>query len=243
MYIQAAPDSLQGKGAPEDVSVPIPSRRRTLTRRQLTDKAFLSEVKQVMRDFLREIEYKPMGTVPNPRLRQETKDEILSMNSADLSPAYIEGLTDVAVCIAEFSYSHTSYAHQRYVSFITAYLVVADDLGHDNIEALGQFVRRHASGQPQLHPVLDRLVLLLRTTHDLYPQVSADAIVANVLDAVAWMYVELQTKEQPVLPAATRYPYYMRVKVGVATGYTHFAFEKEWVDNAETGLFYLQLIP
>lgn len=196
-----------------------------------------------MRDFLRDISYKPMGTIPNPKLRQETRDEILSWNLTDLSPAFIEGLTDTAVSIAEFSYSHTSYEHQRYVSFITAYLVVADDLGQYNIEAIGQFARRFTCGQPQLHPVLDRLVELLRTTHDLYPRVSADAIIVNALDALAWMFVEMETKDDAVLPAASKYPYYIRCKAGVATGYTHFCFMKEWADNAETGLFYLQTIP
>ncbi|KAI0755125.1 terpenoid synthase [Daedaleopsis nitida] len=196
-----------------------------------------------MRDFLQDISYKPMGTIPNLKLRQETRDEILSWNATDLSPAFIDGLTDTAVSMAEFGCSHTSYEHQRYVAFYTAYLVVADDLGQYNLEAIGQFARRLTCGQPQLHLALDRLVVLLRTTHDLYPRVSADAIIANTLDALSWMFVEVQTKYKAVLPAASRYPHYIRCKVGVAAGYSHFCFMKHWADNAETGLFYLQSIP
>lgn len=154
---------------------------------------------------------------------------------------YIEGLTETSCSIAESAYAHTNYEHQRVVAIYTACLTYADDLGHRNLEALGQFVRRFTRGEPQLHPALDCLTKLLGTLHEFCPRISADAIITSTIDSVTAMYIEVVSQGDVISPFATRYPYYLRLKTGIAPAYVHFNFTKSWGDAI--GTYYLQIIP
>ena len=200
----------------------------------------LSCVESAIRSFLQRLPYHTLGTQQNLELRREVTEDIVSWD-AGLTSDVIAQITDTACGIAECAYAHTSYEHQRFVALYTAYLVFVDDLGHANIEFVGQFVQRLARGEVQPIPALRRLQELLATVHEYYPRVSADAIVTSTLNGVSGMYTELTTKGNAVLPGATRYPYYFRLRTGVASGYAHMNFTKEWVENF--GHEYLQILP
>ncbi|KAI0755153.1 terpenoid synthase [Daedaleopsis nitida] len=206
----------------------------------LTDEASLITIKETLQEFVRSISYPAPQSSQNAQLRQAVGDDILSWN-ASLSWEYVNTLIDTSCAIAESAYTHTSYDHQLLIALYTAYLVFADDLGEHNVEAVGQFVQRFTRGQPQLHPALDRLAVQLGTMHEYFPRVSADAIINNTLDSLTAMYIELQTKGDAVLPAAARYPLYLRLKAGIGSAYAHFNFTKSWGEHA--GLFYLQMLP
>ena len=173
-------------------------------------------------------------------MRREIAAEIASWND-DLSPSFIKGLTDTSCTIAETAYKHTSSEHQFIVALYTAYLTYADDIGQHNLEAVGGFVQRFTQGQTQSMVAFDRLTTLLGTLHGYYARISADAIVTNSLDSLTGMYIELVTKGDRVHPAADRYPFYLRLKTGIASAYAHLNFTKNWGDA--TGHFYLQLLP
>ncbi|KAM5545256.1 hypothetical protein V8D89_001367 [Ganoderma adspersum] len=197
--------------------------------------------KVFVRGFLHRLQYTPPDTPGNPELRREVADIIASWN-AGLDQECIDGLMDTGCSIAQCAYSHTSREHQRFVAIYTACLVYIDDLGHRNLEALEQFVRRFTRGEPQLHPALDCLTNLLRTTlHELWAPVSADAILISTFDTVTAMYVEVVSQGSVVSPFAKRYPYYLRLKVGDAPAYAHFNFTRSWADSM--GLYYLQILP
>lgn len=193
-----------------------------------------------MRDFLNRVPYTPPCIPPNAELRREVAELITSWNIG-LSWKYIEGLTETSCAISESAYAHTGYEHQRMVAIYTACLTYADDLGHDNVEALGQFIGRFTRGEPQLHPALDCLVKLLGTLHEFCPRISADAIVTSTIDSVSAMYIEVLSQGDVISPFATRYPFYLRLKTGIAPAYAHLNFTKSWGDNV--GTYYLQLLP
>ena len=195
-----------------------------------------------MLQFLNSFSYHPPGTPPNLKLRQAVTSDILSWN-AGLSQAIVDGITDTACGIAECSYPHLSYSHQLFIALYTAYLTYVDDLGQHNPDAVGQFVQRFTDGEPQLVPALDRLATLLGTVYKLYPYVCANGIVSNTLDVVTWMYVEFKTKGKMVLPAATRYLLYLRLRAGAAPAYAYFNFARDWAATEGVDLFYLQIIP
>ncbi|RPD78014.1 terpenoid synthase, partial [Lentinus tigrinus ALCF2SS1-7] len=148
---------------------------------------------------------------------------------------------DTACGIAECTYAHTSYYHQRFVALYTAYLTYVDDLGHKNVEIVGRFVQRFVRGELQPIPALRRLQELLATVHEYYPRVGADAIVSSTLDGITGMYIELTTKGYVVQPLAARYTYYLRLRTGIAAGYAHMNFTKEWA--RDVGYGYLQMLP
>ncbi|KAI0714028.1 terpenoid synthase [Cerioporus squamosus] len=204
------------------------------------DEATISNIKSIVQGFLDRIPYQSPQTPQNPDLRKEITAEILSWNDG-LSQSFVKGLTDTCCRIAESAYTHTSYEHQFIVALYTAYLTYVDDVGQYNVDAVGEYVQRFTQGQGQSMVALDRLTTLLGTLHEYHPRISADAIITNSLDSLTAMYIELVTKGDRVHPAADRYPYYLRLKAGIASAYAHLNFTKNW--GGATGHFYLQMLP
>ncbi|KAI0769055.1 terpenoid synthase [Trametes elegans] len=213
----------------------------------------VTEIKQVIRKFLRRVGFRPPGHGPNAKLRAETTAEILSWG-ADVSLEYVAGLTDTSCTIAESAYAHTSYAHQLIVAIYTAYMVYIDDLGGRNLDALARFSQRlvarsirsapanngcDPAGEAFGDPVLERVVEQFQDMYALYPRVSADAMVVATVDAVVGMYIEFVTQNKPVMPGAARYPWFIRSKAGIGSTYVHLNFMKGWRDPADNS--YLQL--
>ena len=192
------------------------------------------------REFLDRLQYIPPSIPANPDLRREVADVIASWN-VGVDREYIEGLTETSCSMAESPYPHLSYGHQRLVAMYTACVAYMDDQVLSNLEAFGQFGRRFTRGEPQLHPALDCLTKLLRTMHDFFSRISADAIITSTLDAAMAMYVQVVSQDDIVSPSATKYPFYLRLKAGIAPAYAHFNFPKSLGDTA--GTYYLQVIP
>ncbi len=193
-----------------------------------------------MQEFLGNLPYRPPQTLQNSEIRGAVTAEIVSWDRG-LSWTYINALTDTSCTIAECCYSHTSSEHQLLIALYTAYAVYADDVGKHNIEAIRQFAQRFTQKAPQLDPVFDRMTTLLGTMYNFYPQISADGIISNTLEYFTATYIELTTQGGVIAPAGVRYPYYLRLKTGVASAYAHFNFTQEWVAGA--GTFYLQMLP
>ena len=159
----------------------------------------------------------------------------------DMDPKYAEVLVDTAAAIGECTYPHTSYAHQRFVAMYTVSLAYVDDTAPRMLDEIKQFGQRIMTGQPQLHPALTQLAELFKTAHELYPSSSADAIVTNAIDGISSMRVEAALKSKGCSSLAPQYPYYLRLRCGIASGYAHLSFVKDMEDVLGTS--YLQLLP
>ena len=207
-----------------------------------TQITFLQEaVRPIYQDLIDRLSYVPFPDPPNIALRKEVTADITSWN-AGLSPEFIDGLMDTGCTIAQYSYRHTSYAHQYFIAIYTACVTYVDDLVKHNLEAVGQFVQRFARGEPQDNPALARLVTLLETAHEYWPRISANSIVVGTTDAITAMYVEYISKGDVSPAAAMKYPIYLRLKTGITTPYAHFNFSKS-EDGALEDTHHLQLMP
>ncbi|KAI0770506.1 terpenoid synthase [Fomes fomentarius] len=206
----------------------------------VTEEVSLNAIKCILQEFLGNVRYRSQQTPQNPEIRGAVTAEIVSWDRA-LSWTYINALTDTSCTVAECAYPHTSYEHQLLIALYTAYLTYADDVGQHNVEAVGQFVRRFTQKAPQLDPAFDRLTALLGTMYGFYPYTSGDGIINNTLDSLTGMYIELTTQGGVIAPAAARYPYYLRLKTGIASAYAHFNFTRDWAVGA--GMSYLQMLP
>nr|BDI63123.1 sesquiterpene synthase [Trametes versicolor] len=200
----------------------------------------ITEIKDILKDFLRRLNYRSPHTPANAKLRAEVTAEIASWN-ADLSPSFKHGLAETCYTIAESAYAHTSYEHQRIIALYTTYLTYVDDLGGRDLDALGEFGRRLLAREALGDSALDRLVTNLQDMYAYYPRLSAHSIAVSTLDFFVGSYVEATGKEMAVAPGATKYPGYMRMKTGIGAAYALFNFVKDWRDPADH--FFLQLIP
>ncbi|KAI9058171.1 terpenoid synthase [Trametes sanguinea] len=198
------------------------------------------ETIRILRRFLSALQYRAPRTPINHELRKEVADEILSWK-AGVSMQYVEALTDTCCTIAESAYRHTSYQHQLLIAIYTTYCVYIDDLGHRDLDALGQFVKRFIARQDLQDPVLQRFVRQFQEIYEYYPRLSADIVNAKSLDAFIGMYIEFTAKDMVVAPGATMYPAFLRLKTGIGIAYALFNFVKDWRDPSDN--FYLQLVP
>ncbi|KAI0662061.1 terpenoid synthase [Cubamyces menziesii] len=207
---------------------------------ELASEESIIEVKRILRDFLTRLRYRSPHTPVNTRLRKECRDEIVSWN-ANLSAAYIDALNDTCCTIAESAYAHTPYEHQLLIAIYTTYMVYVDDLGQRDLEALGEFVRRFVARQDLQDTVLTRIVQQFQEMYEYYPRLSADTINSKSVEALIGMYIEFTAKDMSVVPGATMYPSFLRLKTGIGASYALFNFVKGWRDPSDN--FYLQLIP
>lgn len=199
-----------------------------------------TDIKTILQAFLGRLGYCAPHTEPNVRLRAEVAAEIISWK-AGLSAKFIEGLTDSACSIVESALAHTSYAHQRFLSFYSAYVIYIDDVGSRDLESLGRFGQRVAARESQGDPALERLARQFGDMYAMYPRVAADLINTATLAGVAGTYIEFCTERMAVAPGALGYPSFIRGMTGYATAYTFFNFVKDWRDPADS--FYLQIVP
>ena len=150
-------------------------------------------------------------------------------------------IVDAACSIGECMYAHMSYEYQRFAAVYTACLLYVDDLGSHISNAMEQFGQRLLHGKSQVHPVLERLASLLKTAHELYPRISADTIFTNTIDGINAMHIEVVSKGKGCSALAAKYPTYLRLRSGIASGYAHLSFVKTM--EGVLGTSYLQLLP
>ena len=210
------------------------------TVKQIAYRISMSEIQHILREFLEDTSYRSPQTPQNPTLHEAVTAEIVSWNIG-LGWDFVIGLSETSAVIAECAYAHVSYEHQLLIAIVTALVVYADDVGQHNVEAVGGFVQRFSAGERQLDPVFDRLADVLRSLDDLYPRISADAIVTSILEYFTGTYIELTTKDEVISPAAVRYPHYLRLKTGIPSAYANMNFTKAWAEAS--GPYYLQVLP
>ncbi|KAI0333771.1 terpenoid synthase [Cubamyces sp. BRFM 1775] len=197
------------------------------------------EIQSIMLNFLQGCRYENPTTPPDEELRHRMLLEVQSWE-VELSPKHAQCFIETGSHFAETAYRHTSPEHRFYAARYTAYFLYADDLGQHHIEALKQFPRRFMTGEPQLDPILDRLVALVRCAHELWTDVGTDAIIIGTLEAISAFHLEFSTHDMVIKPGAVRYPDYLRLRSGIDPPFIAFVFMRGWRSTAES---YLQLIP
>ena len=192
-----------------------------------------------MLHFLQGCRYQNVSTPPDEELRHRMRLEVESWD-VGLLPKHAECFIETGSHFAETAYGHTAPEHRFFVARYTAYFLYADDIGQHHVEALKQFPRRFMNGEPQMNPILDRLVDLVKSAHELWTDVGTDAIIVGTLEAISGFYLEYATHDMVIKPGAVRYPDYLRLRSGIDPPYVAFVFMRGWRSTAES---YLQLIP
>lgn len=113
---------------------------------------YLAAIKAIDQDFLRGIDYKPLGTPVDTVLREALNAEIESWNLADMSPKLKSKLTVSAGTMTESCYGHLDYKFRLFAGLYTLFFFYADDYCERFPEACGDFARRFISGEKQVSP-------------------------------------------------------------------------------------------
>ena len=196
-------------------------------------------MKHIIHSFLDGKAWESPKVSENSLLRDKIANEVSTWGT-NISTRVTTQLLNNACNMAEYAYSHTSFEHQYFVALSTVFTFYADDHCTTNPEPIGQFAQRIIDNQPQLDPVLDRFVVLLKTSYDLWPRIAANAIVSGAMDTMTGMYIEYTTKDMSSRRGATRYPLYLRTRAGFGPPYAHYVFPSEWRNTVNS---YIQIIP
>ena len=199
----------------------------------------MATIKEITVNFIKSTGWKPRKTLEDPALRTEVMQEIQSWNAHDDHEA-AEMLADTSCSIAEKMYGLMSYDYRRYGALYTACCAYVDDTVASNsvvLDAARKFGSRFARGEPLCLPALERLAALLKEAHTLFTDAGANAIITCTMDGMTAMALEHTTT---AIPQVTRWPEYLRSRVGVSMAYAHFGFARSWRETPES---YIQLLP
>ncbi|KAM5534650.1 hypothetical protein V8D89_011662 [Ganoderma adspersum] len=198
-----------------------------------------AELREIVHGFLSRSDYRSPNTPHDSNLRAKVAAEIDGW-SLDINPAMISKMVETSCWYTETAFAHISPEHRYYIALYTACMLYGEDVGNQDPDAVSQFARRLVRGEPQVHPIFDRLASLLKEAHVYWTDVGADAIITGTIDALSATFIEFATSDMAIAPSATRYPYYLRTRAGGGPQYTHFVFMRSWRETAES---YLQILP
>jgi hypothetical protein len=102
------------------------------------------------------------------------------------------------------------------------------------------FQQRYLASEKQLDPVMDQFAIHLRDMWKHYSAFSANAVVSSAFEFVNGCYLERLTEGMAINSNASRYPYFLRSKTGVAQAYAFMIFPKAQHPDITS---YIQAVP
>ncbi|KAF8887823.1 isoprenoid synthase domain-containing protein [Infundibulicybe gibba] len=205
----------------------------------ITD-AYRDSIRGVLVRFLKELDI-PFSTPQyDHQFAQEACDEALRLGyhpAHFYSPEFQRGLQPAAaICMT--TYPHLSIAVRYYICIFTTSMIYLDDLAMKDIAIIKEFNVSFLQNKKQIHPFLDSLAVLLRTTYDHFNEYNASMIVTGTLEYISSLIMEQGQQGMVVHTAATNYPGYLRYITGNSRPYALFFFPRDIPLEA-----YVQIIP
>lgn len=183
---------------------------------------------------VKEAAFDPSGVV-SKRLRDEA-------GQWDLGGVTLERYEPYLACgihLGSGPYAHTSIDVQVHIAKYTLVLLCVDEFEVPT-SALEEFMERLYSGTPQLHPVLDVTVDILRRMKDYYPPFLVKQIVKSTVDFINSMSLDAQTETMALRPSALPYVKFKRFYNGIGEAYAAFIWDKF---NFPDMFTYVQTLP
>lgn len=181
------------------------------------------------------------SVIPDARVEKEVRETIASWG-IDVPAERLELPISTGTLMGAMSYTHTSLEVRVAMSLFTFLIACFDD---DVItpQARREFVQRYHFRQPQLHPLLDKLVSLSHTISEQLPSYSGNAFIAGVLQ---YCNEDVLAKDQSSLmhdlinQDAKEYVEYVRMADGIPVPYMVIIWpELQFSDIKE----YIQALP
>ena len=129
------------------------------------------------------------------------------------------------------AYTHASASVRAHIAVYTALAVTIDnwEVGSDGIE---EFVPRILAGSPQLHPLLDRYLDVLKETQHYFQPYAVSAIVTNAIQFVNSMLLDKHEEETSVQEKSLPYARYKRARNGLGEVFGFFLWDKTTFPSA-----------
>ncbi|KAF8887830.1 isoprenoid synthase domain-containing protein [Infundibulicybe gibba] len=127
-----------------------------------------------------------------------------------------------AICMT--LYPHLSTSTRYYICIFAACTIYLDDLAPKDATVVKEFNMSFLQNKKHMHPILDCLAILLRTTQNHFNENDASMIITNTLDYVPSLIMERDQQSMVVHAAAKNYPGYLWSSPGIARPFALFFF-------------------
>ena len=165
--------------------------------------------------------------------------EMQSWTSFDVSDPAFAVAIQTSVCVATTMFGHTHLDTQVHLALFSLLAGCVDDL-EIPLNALESFVDRLNSGAPQLHPVLDLLIIYLQRMPQYYPPYAATAIFAGTIQFINATWLDTHTAIIALRPKSLPYIRYKRARNSLGEVYALFAWDKFNFPDVST---HIQILP
>ncbi|PYI02484.1 terpenoid synthase [Aspergillus sclerotiicarbonarius CBS 121057] len=206
-----------------------------------------TEYTTLVRDFLRQVNYE----TPPHRYDFTLESRVQAyFATQDFPPKLVERLRPIikwSTGIALTAYPWVSPSIQRVIAIFTAYLIAIDDLAGEMLNDLKQFTHRLFQARPSENQLLRSLVRFLHEgVCSAYGQFAKDMMLKGTLDFITACYVEVEldgVRALSIPKDAQGFPYYFRLKNGIAEPYALMAFPPDLYPEDTHFTVYLVAIP
>lgn len=162
---------------------------------------------------------------PDPEVEKRVRQEIAGWNVGTTSPDLYEKhiITGVHVATMFYSYCHTDI---QVLTALYSFLIAMTDDFDVSTEAMEEFSSRLCTGQEQLHPVLDRMAMILGRMPQYYSPYAAQSIVVSTIQFINATAFDKNTETMTPCEGAQSFVDYKRLRSGIGEAYGFFAFDK-----------------
>lgn len=173
-------------------------------------------------------------TFPTPPEVDNTVRNTVDTWNVDIPRSALDKYIDCVVHFGHMLYRHASYDVQVSIALYTLCSLFFED-GVISRDAAREFVPRLASGQPQLHPLLERYVECTLKLREHLPPYGGNALISATLDFANF---ELLRSDEllafDIKPGALDFIEYVRQKDGFAEGYVAAIWPKSDFPDVKT---------
>ncbi|KAI1452570.1 putative trichodiene synthase [Annulohypoxylon moriforme] len=209
-----------------------------------TTKTFKLQYEDMLRGFLRDISFK----IPSSRYDPSIESAVLKyFRSRDFTPDFIQRYTSVihaGVWIATSTYPFVPAKVQEEIAIYTSLVVMVEDASKEYLTDIKLFQDRLFRKQPQPIPLLETTIHSLHTLRGLYGPFISDMMMKATLEFISVCAFEQEYNEIFSDSSSTpEFPYYLRLKTGLAEVYAFFAFPECMYPEEVFLRMYLPTVP
>lgn len=204
-----------------------------------------AEISEIIQAFLVDIEYKLPPLQIDRGIDHEVKSHFKDNGFSEEFIFKIETQIKPGVGLATTAFRSTPFEIQCTVAIFTTYCLIIDDFARDPEfrHHLKQFNVCLLARHPQDNPVLQSMAEFMRSFYPLFGQFSTDMIIKDSLQFISACYVEAENEKLCFPAEARQFPYYFRLKVGVAEAYSFMLFPIAQFSELECLKHCLPIIP
>ncbi|KAJ5717684.1 hypothetical protein N7488_003330 [Penicillium malachiteum] len=202
------------------------------------------EYTEIFQSFLHDIDFR----IPNHEYHAALQSEMtLHFTEEGFSEKFIRRLRPIleaSAGIALTTFYHASLDVQRVVGIYTVYAIFTDDQVKELEHDLKQFSFNLLSGKPQNNKFMQSYAQFLTGMHDIFGQFGGDMIIKDTIQFISACYLELKldTNNLSFPRDAPDFPYYIRIKTGVAEAYAFMIFPEHLFPEEKCLGTYLPII-